>query len=158
MNADIIHRYYDPNTGRYLTPDPLLSDSDGINTVSVLVKHGTTRGSQFPVWMQQPERLFASYSYAFDNPLGFMDSTGKTPQMFGGSPADVQGPCSIVYADCIDAIDHRRKKCWPEEWHFEYCKQKFLECTDDPFNPRYYRRHPKGPEYQMKQDSYVAEE
>ena len=22
MNADIIHRYYDPNTGRYLTPDP----------------------------------------------------------------------------------------------------------------------------------------
>jgi len=47
MNADIIHRYYDPNTGRYLTPDPLGVESDP-----------------------------SLYSFAAGNPLRFVDAFG----------------------------------------------------------------------------------
>ena len=48
MNADIIHRYYDPNAGRYLTPDPM-----GLNGGDPTL-----------------------YSYAAGNPLRFIDAMG----------------------------------------------------------------------------------
>ena len=52
VNAGIIHRYYDPNTGRYLTPDPLGVESDP-----------------------------SLYSYAAGNPLIFVDPEGLTVQL-----------------------------------------------------------------------------
>ncbi|OGR09455.1 MAG: hypothetical protein A2341_02250 [Deltaproteobacteria bacterium RIFOXYB12_FULL_58_9] len=53
------HRYYDPNTGRYLTPDPLSQDMD---VVSALIHVGDA---------------LESYSYAASNPLLNVDADGQ---------------------------------------------------------------------------------
>jgi RHS repeat-associated protein len=57
------HRYYDPHTGRYAQPEPLLTDRN-------FLASGRLPGSP-------PQ--FQSYGYAAANPLRYVDPDGRSP-------------------------------------------------------------------------------
>nr|WP_254627641.1 RHS repeat-associated core domain-containing protein [Myxococcus sp. CA040A] len=60
------NRFYDPNLGRYLQPEPLLQDP---NFSIVEAKEG---------------RTMPAYAYAFNNPMAFIDPTGLQGTCSGG--------------------------------------------------------------------------
>lgn len=55
------NRFYDPSTGRYLAPEPMLSDPDYAKS------------------MAKRTNLLATYGYALNNPLSSVDPTGLEP-------------------------------------------------------------------------------
>lgn len=62
------NRYYDPLTGRYLSPEPLLQSP-------AFVRRMARRGMSVP-----------TYAYAANNPLRYVDSTGLAPGDWFSSP------------------------------------------------------------------------
>jgi hypothetical protein len=79
--AVIIHRYYDPDTGRYLTPDPLapitpsleILEADGVLGALIATGHDAVlEGAGIAV--------SATYGYGRNNPLTFVDPSGLDPK------------------------------------------------------------------------------
>ena len=73
------HRYYDPNTGRYLSPDPLVS-SIGRSLEKANSFIMIEDGKAVPI---SPEQFNAfindAFIYANNNPLLYIDPTGLSP-------------------------------------------------------------------------------
>lgn len=104
------NRYYDPNIGRYLQPEPMLQDP---KWVAARPKEG----------MSTP-----AYSYANNNPLHFTDPTGlyswkvdcsdlkikwKHASIGRQRPGEARYPGSNACSDCYDISAQHRVACTP---------------------------------------------
>ncbi len=65
------NRYYDPWTGRYLQPDPILSDPEDVWLVEEQYRQGSN---------------VDAYAYAHNNPMRFTDTDGRFSPMFAPPP------------------------------------------------------------------------
>ena len=99
-----MHRYYDPNTGRYITPDPV---------VSLLARTGSALSA---VTTRTIRALTVDpFAYVANNPLAGTDSRGL------GKDRDSLDECDSVHKMCLascDLIDD------PNMGTVESCKQQ----------------------------------
>ncbi|MDP3151308.1 MAG: RHS repeat-associated core domain-containing protein [Archangium sp.] len=93
------NRYYDPSTGRYLSPEPMLQD---LSYVVSIAKGGV---------------LVPAYSYAFNNTLHYTDETG----LFA-----LNGKCTNWDEAMQEA--KKRAGCGSDDQKSCACAQKLKEC------------------------------
>ncbi|MDP2271670.1 MAG: RHS repeat-associated core domain-containing protein [Archangium sp.] len=79
------NRYYDPSTGRYLSPEPLLQDP---MYVSMMAQGG----------MSTP-----TYAYALNNPIRYTDPTGKNPLVIPAAAVAIAAGEALVATGVISA-------------------------------------------------------
>ena len=121
VNAAIVHRYYDPNTGRYLSEDPLRTTPRVGGTIASRVLKiaellgEANLGADWPEVRSLLRRLDAesSYAYARDNPLSNTDDSGlrtrpklpNKPKRPGPPDQDTVDSCKVrnafVFASCM---------------------------------------------------------
>jgi RHS repeat-associated protein len=117
-------RYYDPETGRFLTRDPYTFLPDDLRILS-------TSAEDLPKWLLTPQR-FNRFSYAGNNPLRYTDPTGlsftcidpECQDLLGGEE-NSENPSSEEASDdseCDEVCQRQRRQ--------EECKRK---CKNDPY-------------------------
>jgi RHS repeat-associated protein len=113
------HRYYDPRSGRYLTPDPSHSAQAEENNTSFL--------SSFP--LNSPFEL-NPYHYVRNNPLRLIDPKGLDcgPGKFGDFIIPDK-PGGYDFSDCCrrhdDCYSGKHNQCTKTK---EHCDEEFYQC------------------------------
>jgi len=90
------NRYYDPSTGRYLAPEPMMERP---RILVAFARHGT---------------MLQAYTYANGNPLGRSDPTGLDPDG-GGGYVPGRGPWG-PHDNCDDGICPGQNEIPASEW------------------------------------------
>jgi len=115
------HRYYDPATGRYLTPDPILSNFLHKNKFYFVV----------PLFKLSPSRLIP-YIYVRNNPIKGIDPEGTDEPGCDRIPDILETRCK---RNCCDIHDNcfAREKCSEKSWKDWACGKKdpCTKCDQD---------------------------
>lgn len=100
------HRFYDPASGRYLQPEPLLGGGgrtklgEADDSDSRLAKWTSPEAGQFAMVSAAMGNATPVYSYAQSNPVGWVDPDGLQGQKMCGDCSCVEDECGKLKCSC----------------------------------------------------------